>query len=488
MKQPTIIAFTTLLCLSVASLAPGQDAGKKVYEQNCAVCHGSNGDGQGPAAYLLYPRPRDFTKGTYKFRSTPSGSIPTDADLDRTIRNGLVGTAMPSWKTLSAGDIKAVMAYVKGFAPDAFKTSAEPIRVGDAPKVTPQLLTQGKEQYAKMGCANCHGEKGTGDGPSAKTLMDSYGFPIRPFDFTRAGAMKGGATLADIYRTFTTGVDGTPMPSYADSLPDADRWALAAYVDSLGDKRTTPPPPIADRIAITKSKELAAAPDDPKWKASPATMVPLRPTYALSQSVDRVSVKAMSDGAKIAFLLEWADPLPNDTTLTVDAFRDGAAIQFPMKPVPEGESIFFGMGQKNLATNIWHWKSDWQGDVKKVADIASAHPNMAVDIYPQNVSEAATDAGNLMPIQKRTSPVEDLNATGFSTLTSQPTAEQNVDGKGIYADGKWHVLFTRALKSPDANDVPLTGDTQVAFAIWNGSSGDRNGQKAVSEWVKISLR
>ncbi|MFN7972607.1 MAG: ethylbenzene dehydrogenase-related protein [Acidobacteriota bacterium] len=355
---------------------------------------------------------------------------------------------------------------------------------GRSPAPGQALVAKGREVYAKMGRAACHGEKGTGDGP--RRPFDSAGLPIRPFDFTRGGSMKGGSELADIYRTFTTGVDGTPMPSFVEALPDADRWALASYVKSLA-APGAPPPASAGTLTIARAGAVATEPNDAAWRKVAATVVPLRPTHALSFTIDRVEVRAMSDGAKVAFLLEWADPVANQDTLTVDAFRDGAAIQFPLAPVPKGETIFFGMGEKNMATNIWHWKADWQSDVVKVADVASRHPNMAVDMYPDAASRSAADAGNLMPIAPRESPIEDLDATGFSTLTSQPRDQQNVNGKGVYGDGRWRVVFVRSLASSDPRDAKIDGVDTVAFAVWNGAAGDRNGQKAVSEWVPFRM-
>ena len=97
---------------------------------------------------------------------------------------------------------------------------------------TPELLARGKALYAQAKCFQCHGEGGKGDGPSADELQDDLKFPIRPADFTR-GQFKGGGDVRDIYRTMTTGLDGTPMPSFADSMKDDERWAISYYVLSF---------------------------------------------------------------------------------------------------------------------------------------------------------------------------------------------------------------------------------------------------------------
>jgi mono/diheme cytochrome c family protein len=98
-----------------ASEAGGLEHGKSVYARRCAGCHGDAGDGRGPAAVFLTTKPRVFKDGVFKFRSTPSGSLPTDADLYRTISMGVRGTAMPSWHELSETDRLFVIQYIKTF-------------------------------------------------------------------------------------------------------------------------------------------------------------------------------------------------------------------------------------------------------------------------------------------------------------------------------------------------------------------------------------
>ena len=207
--------------------------GKAVYERRCVGCHGAQGDGNGPAATFLDPRPRNFTLGSFKFRTTPSGSLPTDGDLYRTLTRGVRWTAMPTWHELPEKDRIAVIAYIKTFSSRWKDEKPEPpIPIGDPPKPTPELLARGKALYAQAKCAQCHGEDGKGDGPSAGELRDDLKFPVRPADFTR-GQFKGGGEVTDIYRTMTTGLDGTPMPSFADSMKDDERWAISYHVLSF---------------------------------------------------------------------------------------------------------------------------------------------------------------------------------------------------------------------------------------------------------------
>jgi cytochrome c oxidase cbb3-type subunit 2 len=263
----------------MASMAGGgpdseaaRELGREVYQNHCAGCHGERGDGAGPAATFLSPLPRDFTAGVFKFRTTPSGALPTDADLFRTITRGVRWTAMPTWHEVNDKERLAVVAYLKTLSRRWREDRPEPpVTIGPPPPATPALLAQGQALYARAKCAECHGERGRGDGPSAPTLKDDFDRPIRPTDFTR-GQFKGGSSVADLFRTMTTGLDGTPMPSFADSMTDDERWAisyhvlsLSAWADPLTGERVRLSP--AARAALN-SREVAA--DRPRTAFDPA--------------------------------------------------------------------------------------------------------------------------------------------------------------------------------------------------------------------------
>ena len=253
-RHPSITTSVTVAALALTwAMAPGARAdaprpdagweaeGRRVYQKACAACHGERGDGRGPGAeQLANPVPRDFTKGAYKFRSTASGDRPLPEDLLRTIGEGIPGTVMPGWKQhLSLDERRAVADYVLGFAPrpdEPPERLVPPERELVIPPSTPALVAKGRQIYENMKCAPCHGDKGRGDGPANKTLKNDDGRKTVALDFT-VGLYKGGARPFDVYRTFVTGVTGTPMPSYADALPsEEERWALVWYVLSLSRK------------------------------------------------------------------------------------------------------------------------------------------------------------------------------------------------------------------------------------------------------------
>ncbi|MFQ5804514.1 MAG: c-type cytochrome [Candidatus Methylomirabilales bacterium] len=208
------------------------EEGRLVFEQNCAICHGPLGDGRGMAGMMVRTKPRDFRPGIFKFRSTSTGSLPTDEDLFETISRGLRGTGMIGQDDLPESERRAVVEYLKTFS-ERFQQEKPPmsIRIPRPPPRTPELIAKGRKLYQKAECFKCHGTEGRGDGPSATDLKDDWGYPIQVTDLTRP--LKRGSTPEAIYRTMVTGLDGTPMPSYEGALSDEEFWALSFYVASL---------------------------------------------------------------------------------------------------------------------------------------------------------------------------------------------------------------------------------------------------------------
>ncbi|MEK7483193.1 MAG: cytochrome c [Planctomycetota bacterium] len=147
-------------------------SGELLYNRYCAFCHGNQGDGLGAAAFLLYPKPRNFTTGVYKFRSTPTGNPPTDEDLFRTIRTGIPGTSMPPWDPLTNEEIKEIIAHIKLFAKKKFEgdDNDPPIEIPKPPPKTQESIEAGKKMYAQMKCGECHGPEGKGNGPAVNGL------------------------------------------------------------------------------------------------------------------------------------------------------------------------------------------------------------------------------------------------------------------------------------------------------------------------------
>jgi len=244
LEPPSIAATAVQLEQARAEAQPASPEmltrGADLYEANCAVCHGSEGDGGGRLAAHVQTKPRDFTSGTFKFRSTIGSSPPTDLDLFRTITRGVAGTSMPAWSALSIEERWALVHYIKTFS-DRFERepAGESVEIPIVPEFTAELLQSGEELYRGAGCHNCHGDSGRGDGPSAAGLTDDWGEPIDVFDLSGGRVPKNGGEAEDFYRLILTGLPGTPMPGFGLALQPEQTWAITAYVQSLrdGDRR-----------------------------------------------------------------------------------------------------------------------------------------------------------------------------------------------------------------------------------------------------------
>jgi cytochrome c oxidase cbb3-type subunit I/II len=208
-------------------------AGRTPYLRECSRCHGARGNGTGPQAPAVDPRPRDFTKRLFKFRTTAAGQPPTTADILRTIKRGVPGTAMPSFAFLPEEERKHIAARVLEFAGLLGEPEPQPLPDPGAPPTTQDTVTRGREVYVNAGCPSCHGALGKGDGDSAPNLKDAAGRPIKPANFT-AGVYHGGSEARDLYYRIATGMDGTPMPAYGNALSPVEICAVVDYVRGLG--------------------------------------------------------------------------------------------------------------------------------------------------------------------------------------------------------------------------------------------------------------
>ncbi len=504
---------------------PGGDAnatGKFLFEANCAVCHGLKGLGDGTAAYLLWPRPRDFSKGKFKIRSTESGALPTDEDIMAVLVNGMPGTAMPAWRHFPEADRKALIAYIKDLSqfqdPDMdapynyFKERGQgkSLAVPAEPADDDKSRAIGKDMYIKMSCVKCHGETGRADGPSAADLKDDADQPIRPNDFTQ-GIFRGGSTPKDVYLRFATGLSGTPMPAYGpDQMSDKERWGLVHYVMSLsGDapKHFAAALPSGSQLPATKVAALPKDPTDPAWDAIPAVEVPLQLLFSRIAAPRLLKVRAAHDGSAVAFQLSWLDGADNHAPLRAEDFRDAVALMFAL----EGIDTPVTMGSAKMPVNLWQWKADWQIDLAKWQDVEGIHPGMSVEMYPFEKGDRTNEnkgnnpsampnhdpayqsgraAGNPFSNPDRKSPVEDAVAAGFGTLTSLAADKQSVTGKGAWKEGLWTVQMGRSFAPPDPCCIALKAGTEIpmAFAVWDGAAGDRAGQKSVTTWYRLILK
>ncbi len=486
--------------------------GKQVFTKQCAPCHGVEGRGDGEAAYLLYPRPRDFRTSRFRLVSTWEG-VPTDDDLFQTISRGMPGSAMPAWGYLPEETRWALVAYVKSLTekplvvppaaepPSAGGVGSGPVSVPPEPTFDDRAKARAAELFAD-GCASCHGANGKGDG--ATDQRDDAGFPIRPRDLT-TGVFKGDPTPESLYRRVIAGMPGTPMPMSEWAYGD-DAWHLVHLVRSWSsDVQRTRAEMRRFTIPVTRVDALPEHPDAGVWARTPGLNLHLMPLWWRYDRPEELTVRALHDGKEIALLLVWMDTTHDATAMRPQDFRDAAAVELAGTSDPP----FFAMGQRGQFVNIWMWKSERQADLEPAfQDLEKVYPNLGIDSYPNLLKSpyeqphrhaltlesnpifvTAWGAGNIVADPTRGSAAEDLSAQGFGTLRARPPTDQAVKATGVYGTDSYRVIFRRALAGKGDGAVTLeSGATvPVAFALWNGAAGDRDGKKSVTIWQELKL-
>jgi len=228
--QPDPGVYADLTWPPGADLSPAAPAGARVYAQRCAVCHGPDGRGNGPAAPSLVPRPRDFSLGLFKYKSTLPEEPPTDADLTHVVADGLPASAMPYFSdVLSAADIDAVVGHVKELSPVFRAARSAPIPIPPRPPVSAASVDRGRALYDSQGCAGCHGP----DGRKGGYLQDAKNYPVPIRDLSAPWTFRGGMDPALVWLRLTTGLAGSSMPAYASALTAAERWDVVSYIEAL---------------------------------------------------------------------------------------------------------------------------------------------------------------------------------------------------------------------------------------------------------------
>ena len=465
------------------------EQGRGIYVRRCSFCHGLLGDGEGPAAEFMDPRPRDFTLGTFKFRTTQSGELPTDDDLFRTVSRGLKGTGMQSFDDqvikngLTETERWAVIAYIKTFVPEFEDPELDPVKTSkvvklpaNRPPFSEELAAKGKAVFERAKCWECLGKSGRGDGQKSFDRKDDWGFPIRIRNVTHPWKIKAGADPEDIYMRFSTGISGTPMPSFVKALSEDERWQLANFIKSLQHKPTS--------HQVLKAHSVAGAvpvsPDDDAWAAAQPMDIRLTgqvvgaPRWQ-NPSIELVTVKAVFNETDIAFRVQWDDPFKDAThkkdkqfspkelrkvgaynsyvaangmiARKLETYRDAIALQFPIKPPAGTKKPHFFRGESSNPVHLWMWKADGE-----------------------RVDEAIA-RGWKQPVK------------------IQAKDQQQTASKAIWKSGRWSVVMKRPRVSPDRNDVRFEKGTFIPMAVnaWDGSNGEHGLIMSLSTWYFVLL-
>jgi mono/diheme cytochrome c family protein len=467
-----------------------RESGKVLYGKYCSQCHGDKGDGQGYATSHLYPLPRDFTTGKFKVRTTPNGALPTHQDLVNIIRRGMPYTSMPAWPNLTDQEVSDLAYFLTTFSADFSNPERVPqaVQLPSAPASTNETIELGKKLYEDNGCLKCHGTLGRGDGPSAPTLVDDYGHPIRAADLAQRWTFRGGSSREDIFRTMTTGLNGTPMPSFADALPPEQRWAITDFIASLssedgpGYTNLVVAKHSLDAIDLSKGAESFAS--------APVARFPIigqitEPGRSFHPPATSVMVQAIYDAESIALRVRWHDMRPDNTGKNDPTL--------PVPPEEEEQATSGAPAQGQEAAQA----AAAADPFAETAAPATAPPSEFSDAVAIQIPTAVPtgarkpyfifgDAQNSVDLWYfdlgRTEP---LQFTGRGSADIAPNDTGDVTGVATYDQGEWSVIFKRPLRASSGAPFVQGQFLPVAFSVWDGFSRERGNKRGLTAWYSI---
>ncbi len=493
-------AKTLTRLLKTVQLQRANMMGEELYQFRCAVCHGEEGAADGPAAEFLYPKPRDFSTGTFKYKTSPGELPPCDEDLFNTIKKGLNGTAMPGWAgLLSDEQIKSLIPVIKGL--DTFGSwedengngdteTHEPIRITAVEPINAQIpysaesIAKGAIAFEKN-CKACHGEEGRGNITSNRPLADDWGYRLWPRDLTkpwtwRVSNVSGNddnsrdETVRNIYRRMSIGIFGTPMPAYRSTSHDPDpvslenRWHIANYVYSLRNKSIPPGGTMIKGVKIEGA--LPTCSEVPVWNKAPGTTLRLVPNIIKEERLftplaDAITVRVLYNAQEITFLLEVndrTDSRPGEAICEIlqDEFlelhSDAFAIQFPKATVfkmsPVVDKPLYYHGDVTQPTTIWYWN--------------------AGSIFPRVSSKSIIFDG--FGLNKKLKPQQKNN---------------RLIATGKWEKGRWRVLMKLPRNGKAFGDISFRENQliPISFANWDGSNGEVGSKHTLTSWYWLIL-
>ena len=513
------------------------EAGKRVYFTKCVWCHGVTGAGDGPGAVRLWPRPRNFNAGTFKIRHTASGQLPLiDLDLLQTVTHGLPGSAMPSWEgILTEQQRKDVLAFVttqlvedRSWQDEEFEELFVLQLDQLTPKPnTPESIKRGSELVVEKKCIECHGLEGRGDG-NAFNLKDDWGFSIQPADWHKCWNFRGSRqdpyNVRNIFRTFSTGLNGTPMPSFADNTSVDERWDIANYVNSLCEREqeipapqgtvsedtaqafsTAPPLPIDPLTDKPKSNfvipskfvegDLPTDEQDERWKLIPRRWLAMggQITHKPRNFVNRIDdmwVQALYNETHIAFMFRWDDRTKSiqEDDVDWDPTEVNLGDYGVAEQAPQGTTFAEDpFHQESIAAKqkdgyaVYNDGVAFQFPVKWQELPAPRKPRYFWGDERFAVDLTKWTADGTLGVYEGTGWDQDLTELDFQEEVEVVKAE--------WANGRWTVIIKRPIKG-DYEEVAYLEPGKyipMVFFAWDGHNGDVGRKMAVSAFYYLVM-
>lgn len=480
---------------------PDEEMIKSLFSTHCSACHGPGGEGNGPAAEFLLPRPRDFIGSPFRFATMGGNRNQIILDIQRTITQGVPRSAMHGFGgVLSEPIIAGLARYVLNLREQEIGEflEEEGLDVGMRPPWTPELVARGKELFTTLACNTCHGDGGLGDGINAESLVDFQENPVRPADLT-SGLFKTGQNPDDLVRTIMRGVPGTPMVAYEMALMQdnddetvnvMDAWALVSYIRSL----QVSPQPLGRSsgseiiIESTQDEAMLRDPSHIAWLGVCPTLVEIKPLLQREEHTTYIEVRAIQYADQLALCLDWRDETM-DLQSGAGFYPDAMATMFGMSDavpaLPLGLNV--AVSDDTDPTHSWHWAADRQWEA------STGRPCTSEDIQAARTRgwylfELANDQANgdfVNPSESETSRVSVVHEQiAFGIGAPRDRASSGVVTAAAWSRGVWRVILVRSLGADDGTAIQFTPEARIpiSFAVWNGAKGDNGGNKLLSGW------
>jgi len=407
---------------------------------------------------------------------------------------------MPAWPDLSDQEVSDLAYYLTTFSPGFSNADPQPVALPSAPETTAESIELGRALYEEAGCGECHGTFGRADGPSAPTLEDEQGLPIRSADLSKSWTFRGGSSREDLFRTMTTGFNGTPMPSFDEALTPEQRWAIADFIVSLGSAEPDYSNLVVARRTLNPiDPALGAA----NFESAPVAHFPIvgqimEPGRAFQPAATSVQVQAVYDAESIAVLVRWHDTTPQQ-----------AGYNGPSLPVPPEEEVLTPEEAPDAVDPSAVDPLDPFGVGPVAVDPFAADPfalpGAPADALPPEFSDAVAIQ---IPSQVTTgarkpyflfgdvqSPVdlwffdlarpEPFQFTGRGSADLTPNDTGDLTGVASYDQGEWSVIFTRPLRATSGAPFVPGGFMPIALSVWDGLSRERGSRRGLTVWYSL---
>jgi mono/diheme cytochrome c family protein len=414
---------------------------------------------------------------------------------------------MPAWPNLTDQDVSNLAYFIKSFSADFANPEIvpKPVPLPSAPSATKESAEAGKKLYEETGFIRCHGSLGRGDGPSASTLIDDWSHPIRAANLSQSWTFRGGSTREDIFRTMTTGFNGTPMPGFLDALTPEQRWAITDYIVSLSGsdgprytnlvvaKHAVEPIDLAKGVSSFQSAAVAHF---------PVVGQIMEPGRAFHPAATGVSVQAIYDAESIALLVRWHDMSAQKTGTNGPSVPVPPEEEEDAQPQPSGGASATGsvFGDEEVAASPAGQAAPPAGDPFAEAEAAPAgQPSefsdaVAIQVPSQVPSGARKpyflfgDAQNSVDLWffdlARPEP-QQFTGKGSGDITLNNTGD--LTAVASYDQGEWSVIFKRPRRPASGAAFTPQEFMPVAFSVWDGSSRERGNRRGLTMWYSLYL-